>query len=99
MWGYIYDRSGEPVAVKQGEHIFDMDGIAIGYVQGSHVYKMDGDYVGELYRDMIVDQYLSNPGNMGRVMDPGKIGRADNPGNRGPMDYGYPDVVSKLLDY
>lgn len=98
MWGYLYDRSGEAVGVQQGDYIFDMDGEAIGFVQQTHVYSLGGDYVGELFNDMVVDQWLSNPGNMGRVGNPGKVPRPDRPINRGPMDYGYPDVFYKLLE-
>jgi hypothetical protein len=98
MWGYLYDRSGEPVGARQGDYIYDMMGEPIGWIQGAHVYRLSGDYVGELYQDMVVDQWLSNPGSMGRIVSPGKIPPPDRPIGRGPMDYGYPDVFAKLLE-
>lgn len=98
MYGYLYDRSGEGVGIKAGEYIYDLSGEAIGFVQSTHVYRMSGEYVGELYQDMVVDQWLSNPGSMGRVSNPGRIPRPDPPISRGTMDYGYPDVFSKLLE-
>lgn len=98
MWGYLYDRSGEPVGVRQGDYIYDMSGEAIGFVQSTHVYTMSGEYVGELFNDMVVNQWLSNPGSMGRVTNPGKMPPPDRPLSRGPMDYGYPDVFQRLLD-
>jgi len=98
MLGYLYDRSGDAVGVRHGEYIYDMDGEAIGWVQGSHVYRLGGDYVGELFQDMVVDQWLSNPGAMGRITNPGRIPRPDRPVGRGPLDYGYPDMFFKLLE-
>jgi hypothetical protein len=95
---FLYDRRGEPVAFLEGQYIYTMAGVPTGYVQAPHVYRLAGDYVGELYMDMIVDQYLSNPGGIGRVTDPGRVSRADYPGNRGPVDYGYPDAIHKLFE-
>src|SRR5688572_16913344 len=98
MWGFFYDRSGEAVGFRSGEYIYTMSGDAIAFIQGTHVHKLSGPYVGELHRDMVVNEYLSNPGSIGHVGNPGKLPRADNPGNRGPMDYGYPDVFHKLFE-
>lgn len=97
MMGYVYDRRGEPIAYREGDYLFDMQGYAIAYVQSTHVYRLDGEYVGEAYRDMIVDQFLSSPGGIGRVADPGRIGKRDSPGGRGANDYGYPDVSDRLF--
>jgi hypothetical protein len=98
MYGYFYDRKGEAIGVRQGEHIFDLQGYAIGYVQGDHVYKMTGEYVGEIFQDMIVNQYISNPGSIGSVMSPGRIPPIERPPPRGAADYGYPDVSHELLE-
>jgi hypothetical protein len=98
MWGYLYDRSGEAVGIKQGEYIYDMSGEAIGFVQQTHVYRLSGEYVGEVFNDMVVDQWLSNPGSMGKIANPGRIPPPDRPFNRGPVDYGYKDVFAALLD-
>jgi hypothetical protein len=98
MLNYLYDRSGEPVGIRQGEYIYDMGGEAIGYLQSTHVYTLSGSYVGELYNDMVVDQWLSNPGSIGAVGNPGRIPPPDRPFNRGPMDYGYKDVFARLLE-
>ena len=98
MWGYFFDRSGEAVGIRQGDYVYDLQGYAIGYIQGSHVYKLSGDYVGELYQDMVVDQWLSNPGSIGVIVNPGRISPIDRPPPRGAVDYGYPDRFFKLLD-
>ena len=49
------------------------------------MHRLSGQYVGELYKDMVVDKHLGNLGNPG------------NPGNRSAVNYGYPDVWEKLL--
>jgi hypothetical protein len=98
MYNYLYNAQGEAVGTVVGQYIYAMNGTPIGYLESTHVYRLDGPYVGELYRDMIVDQWLTNPGGIGRVLDPGKIPPSDNPGSRGPMEYGYPDVFYKLVD-
>jgi 4-fold beta-flower domain-containing protein len=95
---YLYDRRGDAVAYVEGQYVFSMDGAPTGYVEGAHVYRISGEYVGELFRDMVVDQYLSNPGGIGRVIDPGRAFPAENPGSRGAFDYGFPDVIHKLFE-
>ena len=98
MIEFIYDRNGEAVVFRYGDYIYGLDGLAVGYVvQGTRVHKLDGDYVGEIYRDMIVDQWMSNPGSIGRIESPGRVPAPDRPFGRGPVDYGYRDVVSELM--
>lgn len=98
MLGYLFDRLGDAVAYLEAGYVFAMDGRPVGYLDGTHVYRLSGTYVGELHRDMIVDQYLANPGSMGRITEPGRIAPPGNPGSRGPVDYGYPDVIHKLFE-
>lgn len=75
-----------------------MRGRAVGQVSGTHVHKLTGSYVGELYKDMVVDRHMGNFGNIGNPGNPGNAGSPGNPGNRGSVNYGYPDVFDKLLD-
>ncbi len=74
-----------------------MRGDAIGQLRDTHVHKLSGDYVGELYEDMVVDRHLGDLGNIGHPGDPGNAGNPGDPGNRGSINYGYPDVSSKLF--
>jgi hypothetical protein len=74
-----------------------MRGSAIGQLQGEHVYRLSGQYVGELYKDMIVDMGL-HLGSVGNRGNPGNAGNPGNPGNRGIVNYGYSDMSSKLFE-
>jgi hypothetical protein len=98
MLKYIYDSRGLAVAYVQGRYVYSMHGDAVGQlVNGTHVHRLTGQYVGEVYRDMIVDKHLGNLGNVGNPGNPGNAGNPGNPGNRGAVDYGYPDVSAQLL--
>lgn len=94
---YIYNARGKPVGFRYGGFIHDMTGRPIGQVSGTHVHKMSGQYVGELHIDMIVDEHLGNPGNIGNPGNPGNAGSPGNPGDRGTVNYGFPDVFEGLL--
>jgi hypothetical protein len=74
-----------------------MRGAAIGQLNGTHVHRLSGEYVGELYEDMIVDMHMGNLGNIGSSGNPGNAGNPGNPGNRGAVNYGFPDVSSRLF--
>jgi hypothetical protein len=95
---YLYNRAGDAVVLLEGDYLYDLDGYARAFKQGNQVFKMDGSYVGQLHQDMVVDEFISNPGsttppgNPGRIPPPAKI-----PG-RGPMDYGYPSRIERLFD-
>jgi hypothetical protein len=69
----------------------------VGQLRDTHVHKISGEYVGELYKDMVVDRHLGNLGNVGNSGNPGSPGCPGNPGNRGSVNYGYPDVFDALL--
>jgi len=73
-----------------------MHGDPIGQLNGSHAYNLSGQYVGELYKDMIVNKRVPNPGHIGYPGHPGNMGSPGHPGNRGAVNYGYEDVFSKL---
>ena len=75
-----------------------MSGRAIGQIHEEHVFKIGGEYVGELYKDMVVDKGLGSLGNIGNCGNPGNAGSPGNPGNRGVVNYGYRDVFSRLSD-
>lgn len=73
-----------------------MNGAPVGQLNGTRVHTMSGEYVGELYRDMVVDRNLGNRGNIGNPGNPGNVGSPGNPGNRGSISIGYRDVFNKL---
>ena len=95
----LYSGGGDPLAFLEGTFVYRMSGEPVGFLDGTHVHKLsDGSYVGELYRDMIVNTYESSPGPATSPGSPGRVPPADNPGGRGPYDYGYPCVLQRLLD-
>lgn len=97
MIKYIYDSRGHAIAYVLGNFIHSMRGAAIGQLRSTHVHRLSGEYVGELYQDMIVDMHLGNLGNVGHCGNPGNAGNPGNPGNRGIVNYGFPDISSKLF--
>ena len=78
-------------------YIYKLNGTPIGQLKDTHVHRLSGEYVGELYKDMVVDKHLGNLGNIGNPGNPGSPGSPGNPGSRGGVNYGYPDVWEKLL--
>jgi len=61
-----------------------------------NVHNISLQYVGELYKDMIVDMHLGDYGSVGNCGNPWMYGSPGNPGSRGSANYGYPDVFDKL---
>jgi hypothetical protein len=98
MINYLYNQYGNAVGFITGMFIYDMSGNAVGQINnGTHVHKLSGSYVGEIYKDMVVDMHMGNLGNVGNPGNPGNMGNPGNPGNRGGANYGYEDVFDKLL--
>jgi hypothetical protein len=98
MIRFLYDSRGKPVGFIHDRFIYSMRGRPVGQLSGTHVHKMSGSYVGELHEDMVVNKRLGNFGNIGRAGNPSNIGIPGKPGNRGVVNYGYPDVFTKLLE-
>ncbi len=98
MTSYLYDENGRAVGFHRQRYIYDMNGNAIGQINnGTHVHRLTGEYVGELYKDMVVDMHYGNLGNIGNPGNPGCAGNPGNPGCRGTMNYGYKDAFNKLI--
>ncbi len=95
---FIYDPQGNPVAFHEGRYIYNLHGIPLGQIKGSHVHHLGGAYVGELYQDMVVDQYLGNVGFIGNPGDPGRHPCPSLPARRPAAPTDYPDVFYKLLE-
>jgi hypothetical protein len=95
---YLYDRSGEAVAVLEGGFLYDLQGYPIAFVQLDQVFKMDGTYVGQVHQDMVVDTFVSNPGSTSPPASPGRIPPIPRIPGRGQYDYGYPSRIERLFD-
>ncbi len=96
---FIYDAGGNAAGYILNNYIHEINGNAVGRLVDTHVHKITGEYVGELHKDMVVDMGYGNLGNIGNSGNPGNAGNPGNPGNRGAVNYGYPDVFSKLIPY
>ena len=53
---YVYHAAGHPVGFLSGTFIHDLDGTPLGRILGSHVYRLDGNYVGEWFKEMVVQR-------------------------------------------
>lgn len=94
MTNYIYNSHGSAVGFWRPSLCVRIGWNTGGPLRDTHGHKTTGEYVGELYKDMVVDRHLGNLGNAG---NPGSPGSPGNPGNRGAVNYGYPDVFEELL--
>jgi hypothetical protein len=94
---YVYSTEGEPVGFLYETFIHDLDGTPLGRIIGSRVHRFDGSYVGEWYKDTVVER----PGVSARQLPPmAPPPRRVSPGSswrrRGVVDYGYPDIFHRL---
>jgi hypothetical protein len=95
---YLYDARGDAVAAIESGFIYDLEGYARAFVQGDQVFKMDGTYVGQIFRDMVVDAFISNPGSTSPPINPGRIPPIARIPGRGSVDYGYPSRIERLFE-
>ena len=97
MTMYVYHAAGHPVGFLSGTFIHDLDGTPLGRILGSHVYRLNGDYVGEWFKETVVDRPVHSRKPAHPVKAPPKRERApDSFSRRGVVDYGYPDVFHLL---
>ena len=97
---YIYRTDGCPVGFRFGDFIHDLQGgAAVARVLGSHVYRFDGSYVGELFKDSVVDKPVAIVRRVAAMKRPPAIA---SPGagsrRRGIIDYGFADLFDALRE-
>ena len=63
---YVYSTEGEPVGFLYETFIHDLDGAPLGRIIGSRVHRFDGSYVGEWYKETVVER----PGAIARPLPP-----------------------------
>lgn len=99
MTMYIYQTDGEPVGFRFGDFIHDLEGYPLGRVVGTHVHKFDGSYVGELFKEMVVDKPIVRRRDAAPAAAPPKLA---SPGRtcrrRGLVNYGFRDVFHLLFE-
>lgn len=52
----VYSTGGQPVGFVYEAFIYDLSGMAVGRIVGSRAHRLDGSYVGEWFKDMIVER-------------------------------------------
>ena len=96
---YVYSTGGEPVGFLHDLFIYDMEGTPRGRILGSRVHRFDGCYVGEWFKDMVVQRPTGRPRAVPPVAAPSP---RPSPGSsyqrRGIVSYGYPDAFHLLIE-
>ena len=94
---YVYSTDGDPVGFVFESNVYDLEGIPLGRIVGCRVHRFDGSYVGEWFRDMVVQRPQGRPRIIPAVAAPPR--RPPAPGSyrlRAVVDYGYRDAFPLL---
>ena len=99
MTMYVYGTDGDAVGFLFENFIYDMAGTPLGRIIGSRVHRFDGQYVGEWFKETVVERPTARP----RMMPPVPVpSRRPSPGatarRRAVVDYGYHDAFHLLYD-
>jgi hypothetical protein len=96
---YVYSTKGEPIGFLHEMLIYDMKGEPRGRILGSRVHRLDGCYVGEWFKEMVVQRPTGRPRAIPPIPAPP---RRPSPGSsfsrRGLVHYGYPDAFHLLIE-
>jgi 4-fold beta-flower domain-containing protein len=94
---YVYSTDGEPVGFVFETNIYDLEGTPLGRIVGCRVHRFDGSYVGEWFRDMVVERPHARPRIIPAAATPPR--RPPAPSSyrlRAVVDYGYRDAFPLL---
>jgi hypothetical protein len=96
---YVYSTAGDPVGFVFGTFIHDLGGRPLGRIVGSRVHRLDGTYVGEWFKDMVVDRPEGRARTIPPVVAPPP---RPSPGvsfrRRVVVNYGYADMFHLLAE-
>jgi hypothetical protein len=96
---YVYSTGGDPVGFVYDNFIHDFDGTPLGRIVGCRVHRLDGAYVGEWFKDMVVERPTARPRAVSPVTPPP---HRPSPGTgtsrRAVVDYGYADCFPLLYE-
>ena len=96
---YVYSTAGDPVGFLHEMFIYDLKGQPLGRILGSRVHRLDGSYVGEWFKEMVVDR----PSGRRRAIPPiphppSRPSPGSSYSRRGIVHYGYPDAFHLLCE-
>ena len=98
MSEFIYNAEGTAQGFRLGDYLYDMGGRAIGRVSAERVYRLDGSYVGEMYRNMVVEKPVGARRNLPPLSHPGDVDPPSIDASRGSGSQGFPDVFQRLVE-
>lgn len=96
---YVYSTDGEPIGFLYETTIHDLEGRPLGRIIGSRVHRFDGSYVGEWFKESVVER----PGVSARALPPMAVPPSrPSPGRswrrRAVVYYGFPDIFHRLYE-
>jgi hypothetical protein len=94
---YVYSTEGDPVGFLFETFIYDMEGTPLGRILGSRVHRIDGSYVGEWFKEMVVERPSGRPRSIPPIaMPPRRPSPGSSYSRRGVIHYGYQDAFHLL---
>ena len=97
MADYIFNEEGRAQGFRLGPYLYDLAGKAVGRVSAERVYKLDGQYVGELFKNMVVEKPTGVRRSLPPVPYPGDANPPPADARRSTSSYGYPNVFGRLV--
>ena len=98
MSEFIYNGEGSIRGFRLGNYLYDLGGRAVGRVSAERVYRLDGSYVGELYRNMVVEKPVGARSSLPPVPYPGDVEPPSLDTSRGSGSQGFADVFHRLVE-
>jgi len=96
---YVYNTSGEPVGFVMETFIHTLDGQPVGRIIGSRVHRFDGTYIGEYWKDMVVERPEGQKRNLPPMpVPPRRVPPAASYNRRVVIHGGYRDLFHLLIE-
>lgn len=96
---YVFSTDGHPVGFLHANFVHDLEGTPLGRVVGSCVHRLDGSYVGQWFKNTIVNRPDVRSSPIAPTSPPPN---QPSPGitssRRGVIDYGFADMFHELYD-
>ena len=94
---YVYSTGGDPVGFVYETFIHDLSGTPLGRIIGSRVHRLDGAYVGEWFKECVVERPTARPRPLPPCpAPPHRTPPGTGTSRRVVVDYGYPDAFHLL---